>query len=735
MADVDTERDRLARFANLADGWLGLACAGVEVGAAGELRLQSIPDAGAPVGPDLTPPIGDGPAGCALDASGTGYVSEPDVGRVRKFDTCVGAVAIAAEVTGERANDGELLPGCFTTPRGLLYGPRRRLYVADTDAVLVVDPDTGAISGRWDDVVAGWCLAYAEDWIYLLDRGGDAGLGRVRRFSVDGVADAAFGAAVAAHPGDPVRMAAAAGVLLIVMRAAEGDTVLALNSDGSPQPGQAWAAPARVERDAVTGVVVKSPVHRIDGIAAVDTRAYLVDHSHGELLSFTTAGAYVGMSRPTHPVSDIWANGTDIAWSYPRDTAPMLRHNLFGACLRAGTFVCGPLDTATEHARRELRVRFDRAAGGHLQLWTAVTVNDVPPAPQTIPLTATSDSGPWSAVAADVDVALVADPAGPRLFIGGLLGGDGKSTPAVHQIGVSGSPSWLDLLPAVYRADSAESDFLDRYLRLLRSVQDETTQERVDLVRRFDPWTAADKQPGAPGSSVLDDLAGWLALALDERWPQRQRRAVVANAFATQAIRGTPLGLLEAIKERFPRLGVAISEPAERARIWSLRPASQPADVGSVCLAGGLGFDTMLAASPAGGAVVGVNAVVDQSTVTGGANAGSPLFADLAHRFHVSVVPEPGCDAATLDVELRAVIDAQKPAHTVYTLCVAKPRARVGVQARIGVDAILAGAAPAVELGTEPVLGEGALGAAATARDEPAPTFVGQLRLGQGRLT
>ncbi|MDT5209433.1 MAG: hypothetical protein QOF67_1848, partial [Mycobacterium sp.] len=580
MATVDTERDRLTRFANLADGWGGLTVAGVEVGPAGELRLQRIPDGGTPVGPELAPPAGDGPAGCALDACGTGYLSEPDAGRVRVLNTCVPLPAIAEDVTGARPADGELLPGSFTAPRGLLLGPRGRLYIADADAVVVVDTATGAITGRWGDVVAAWCLARGGEWIYVLDRGGAAGTGRVRRFSPDGVADVAFGAALATHPGDPVRMAAAADVLLIVMRAPAGDSVLALHADGSPRTAPAWATPARVDRDAVNGDVVTTAVTRIDGIATEGQRAYLVDHAHGDLLSFTLTGEYIGSSRPTHPVSDVWGSDLNVAWSYPRDTGPLLRHALHGAWLRAGTFVCGPLDTATEHARRELRVRFDRVAGGHVQLFTAVTAQDAPPSPHTIPLVPTADSAPWSAVAADVDVALISDPAGPRLFIGGLLGGDGTGSPAVHQVAVSGSPSWLDLLPAVYRADDADSDFLDRYLRLLRSVQEETTQERIDLVRRFDPWTAADTQAGATRSSALDDLAAWLAVVLDERWPQHQRRAVVANAFAAQAIQGTPLGLLAAIEERFPALRLTISEAAERAHIWSLEPEPQPDNAG-----------------------------------------------------------------------------------------------------------------------------------------------------------
>jgi phage tail-like protein len=315
---------------------------------------------------------------------------------------------------------------------------------------------------------------------------------------------------------------------------------------------------------------------------------------------------------------------------------------------------------------------------------------------------------------------------GPRLYLGGQLAGDGMATPALHQLGVGGARSWLDLLPAVYRKDPARSDFLDRFLRLLQSVEAETAQERHDLARRFDPWTADN------ATGVLDQLAAWLATVLDERWTEHARRSTVAGAFRSQALRGTPAGLRAAIESRFPHVTVNVTDPAQRAQLWSLDPGA-----GSCAChdgASGLGFDTMLVAAPAHGAVVGAAAVVDQSTLTGGLDAGAPLFADLAHRFHVAAVPAPGADPQAVEAGLRTVVDAQRPAHTVYTLCVAGPTARVGVQARVGVDAIVAGPAGPLTLDAAPALETAALGAAPG--DGPgAGALLGAVRVGQGRLT
>jgi phage tail-like protein len=72
---------------------------------------------------------------------------------------------------------------------------------------------------------------------------------------------------------------------------------------------------------------------------------------------------------------------------------------------------------------------------------------------------------------------------------------------------------------------------------------------------------------------------------------------------------------------------------------------------------------------------------------------GAALFDDTAHRFtvrvHAAHVRRPG----TLDA-IRAVLDAEKPAHTDYHLCVIEPTFVVGTQARLDIDAYVAPAPP-----------------------------------------
>lgn len=82
--------------------------------------------------------------------------------------------------------------------------------------------------------------------------------------------------------------------------------------------------------------------------------------------------------------------------------------------------------------------------------------------------------------------------------------------------------------------------------------------------------------------------------------------------------------------------------------------------------------------------------VVGQSQPLTVKEYGAPLFNETDHLFTVSV------PAATLPTpaaweQLRGVIEQEKPAHTDYHLCFVDARMRVGFQARIGIDSIVAG--------------------------------------------
>lgn len=104
------------------------------------------------------------------------------------------------------------------------------------------------------------------------------------------------------------------------------------------------------------------------------------------------------------------------------------------------------------------------------------------------------------------------------------------------------------------------------------------------------------------------------------------------------------------------------------------------------------------------------HAVVGEGRPLAPEDYGAPLADDYAHLFTV-IVPAAQVPLAAQRQALRDLIDAEKPAHTDFQLCLVEPRMRVGVQARVGIDSIVAGPGPAmrlgnVELGHESHLGD-----------------------------
>jgi hypothetical protein len=102
-----------------------------------------------------------------------------------------------------------------------------------------------------------------------------------------------------------------------------------------------------------------------------------------------------------------------------------------------------------------------------------------------------------------------------------------------------------------------------------------------------------------------------------------------------------------------------------------------------------LGWDTGLARSSLDEAIVDETAL-DATTLGATGGPGHALFEETAHRFAAlvprAVVPTPETQAA-----FRRAVDENKPAHTYAHTCFIDPKLRVGMQARIGIDAIVAG--------------------------------------------
>lgn len=140
------------------------------------------------------------------------------------------------------------------------------------------------------------------------------------------------------------------------------------------------------------------------------------------------------------------------------------------------------------------------------------------------------------------------------------------------------------------------------------------------------------------------------------------------------------------------------TNPASPAPVLSWSSRSQPKEpVPQDCL---YAVDDDNVAPDLGGApplIVG-DAIVGEQGPLAAEDFGAPLFADAAHHFTVRVPARDARRPGVLDA-VRAVLDAEKPAHTDYHLCVVEPTFVVGWQARVGVDAVIPHPLPAGRYG------------------------------------
>jgi phage tail-like protein len=316
---------------------------------------------------------------------------------------------------------------------------------------------------------------------------------------------------------------------------------------------------------------------------------------------------------------------------------------------------------------------------------------------------------------------LVLNAPAAHLWLAGRLEGDGLATPRIEQMQLDVDHEPLTAqLPAVYREPPGAAVMtLDHLLDLYESMLGDSDGLVASLAARLDPWATPD---AARPVSWLDWLAGWLALDLDETWTLGVRRAAVADAFRSQAGRGTAGGLIGAV-QRAVDATVTIVEPALTASVWSLGGRSE------------LGFTSMLAVVQPQGAVLDTTTVLDESSLLDDEGPDPSVFADLAGiacvRVNRSDVP-----TAADEARLREVVAREAPAHLRVGVAVVEPEFLIGMQDRIGIDAIV-GVGPrpaaltgpnddrATRLGVDSVLADGALPS-----DSTLPTAsVGQLTI------
>lgn len=103
-------------------------------------------------------------------------------------------------------------------------------------------------------------------------------------------------------------------------------------------------------------------------------------------------------------------------------------------------------------------------------------------------------------------------------------------------------PNWIsliDYLPAVFREDPDNPDnpFVPGLLRPFEEVLNAFSTCLAHIEDYFDPATT--------GSNFLPWLATWVALVLDEDWPEARRRELIKEAVDLYKRRGTVSGLMK----------------------------------------------------------------------------------------------------------------------------------------------------------------------------------------------
>jgi phage tail-like protein len=434
------------------------------------------------------------------------------------------------------------------------------------------------------------------------------------------------------------------------------------------------------------------------GLAVDADSVYVGDNGRRQVLRFQRQPGYPlsgSAAGYEGPIAALALDGKGSLWVHPGSGMP-LRMALGKAFGRSGVLWGGPFGTRDRPILWHTLKAWAQGvgSGSHIQLFIATRPNDTDPPPDPLPLDPKPFPEAWSAFPQDVTDAYIPFEAIPQevtyepvphrqmpyLWVGFHFSGDGSATPLLHQARLTyNHQTYRQHLPAIFSAEPDQADLLDRLLSLFESFNLET-ETRIDELRRyFDPQTAP--------AGWLRWLAGWLALDLDGRWSEAKQRDIIRHALKLYRLRGTPIGLREALSF-YLGIEARIAEPIQYSDWWSLAddaPAAQDQPQSAR-----LGFNTRLAPAQDDGAVLGGTAQLDASYLETGDRFGAPLFENVAHQFAVQVYSGQVSSAARR-AKLEQIIEREKPAHTLYHLCVIEPKMRVGFQSLLGVDTVVGG--------------------------------------------
>jgi phage tail-like protein len=357
----------------------------------------------------------------------------------------------------------------------------------------------------------------------------------------------------------------------------------------------------------------------------------------------------------------------------------------------------------------------------------------------------------------------VRSPPGRYLWLALTLRGDGHATPCIESIALEFPRITLRrYLPAVFGFDAAGADFTDRFTAVfdatLRSIERVLDREAM----LFDPLSAPAVRRKGASIDFLAWLASWVGITLAQEWPEPRRRRYFRAATRLYCLRGTYLGLwrqlllllgfdraYDACLDERPK-----TRCVPRPRNCGPEPPRARAEPPPLILehyrlrrwlhagCARLGDDAVLW----GKRIVNRselsgerpppnqtgNARVGETQLKGVPDPFHDPFLVYAHRFSVFVPAR----VRACDPERRAferLLARETPAHAAYDIQYVEPRFRVGVQAMIGLDSVVARTPRGVTLTSAP-LGQGTVLSAPPNRRDGPRLAVGDARVGSTTL-
>ncbi len=171
----------------------------------------------------------------------------------------------------------------------------------------------------------------------------------------------------------------------------------------------------------------------------------------------------------------------------------------------------------------------------------------------------------------------------------------------------------MSFLPAIYAGD----DFMRRFLFIFEDTLKPLLRQVDSLHYYFNPLFTPPE--------MLDWLAGWVSLVMDESWPLEKRRKLVHAAVDLYGRRGTKAGLTEYI-QLYTGVEPHITEYVDGMT---------------------LGSETQL----------GINTMI----------AGRETFS-FTVTLNLSNIEQ--AEMSRIEAKVRQIIEAEKPAHTAYRLVI-----------------------------------------------------------------